>query len=123
MKSQATLFSSENYIKLQFFRENVTLEREEVAEGWQKASDLDAKKKSNILLLTGKYSLLDKEARAFVVAELSTWPYVAIVIDNTGQRIMGRVILNLTGRGGQIKLFENEMLALKWLMDLNSVKK
>jgi hypothetical protein len=110
----AHLFENE-FIELTFLRENITLDVNEVMEGWEKAKQLSPDKKAMVLLKTGQWTLLEKEARDYVITELQTWPAVAVVIDNLGQRIMGHVIINITGKGNQIKLFENEVKAKAWL--------
>jgi hypothetical protein len=112
----ATAHLVENeFIELTFLRESITLDVNEVIEGWEKAKQLSPDKKAMVLLKTGKWTLLEKEARDYVIHELQTWPAVAIVIDNMGQRIMGHVVINVTGKGNQIKLFENEIKAKAWL--------
>ncbi len=114
--SYALLHKGDGYIELVFTKESCTLEIDEVRDGWMKAKQLSPEKKLNILLITGKWSLLDKESRAFVVSEFKTWPHVAIVVDNMGQRLMGKVILNITGRGNHTKLFEKKEVAIEWLI-------
>ena len=114
----ATAFLVDNkYIELTFLRENITLDKNEVKTGWEKAHKLSSDKKISVLLKTGKWTLLEKEARVYVMSELKTWSRVAIVVDNLGQRIMGQVVINLTGKRSQIKLFENETKAKKWLLN------
>ncbi|MFN0031925.1 MAG: hypothetical protein ACKVOR_07185 [Flavobacteriales bacterium] len=104
------------FIELTFLRENITLGVNEVADGWAKAQKLSPDKKYAVLLKTGRLTLLEKEARDYVLNELKIWPFVAIVVDNLGQRIMGQVIINMTGKGSHIKIFEKEAKAKEWLL-------
>jgi hypothetical protein len=108
--------SDNNYIELTFLRENITLDVNEVKHGWEKAKKISPEKKMMVLLKTGKWTLLEKEARSYVITELKTWPAVAVVVDNIAQRIMGQVVINMTGKGNQIKLFNNEVKAKEWLI-------
>lgn len=119
LRSSATAFPEKGIILLEFHRESCTLDVQEVAEGWEKALQLSPERKQNVLVVTGRWSLLDKEARSFVTTEFKKWPHVAVVIDNTGQRIMGTVVLNLIGKSGHIKLFENRDKAQEWLESKN----
>ena len=107
--------SDNDYIELTFLRENITLDVNEVMEGWEKAKKISPDKQAMVLLKTGKWTLLEKEARYCVMAELKTWPAVAVVVDNLAQRIMGQVVINMTGKGNHIKLFNNEVKATEWL--------
>ena len=107
--------STNGIIELIFLRENVTLDINEVREGWEKAKALSPNKTAVIHLKTGKWTLLEKEARDFVKNELKTWPAVAIQVDNLGQRLMGQIVINLTGRGNHIKLFDDSEKAKEWL--------
>ncbi|MES2837763.1 MAG: hypothetical protein V4667_09595 [Bacteroidota bacterium] len=118
----ATLVNKD-YIELTFLRENITLDVNEVKEGWSKAQKLSPDKKTAVLLKTGKWTLLENEARNYVMNEFKTWPCVAIVVDNLGQRLMGQVVINLTGKSNQIKLFENELKAKEWLINKISKNK
>ena len=112
--------SNGNLVKLTFLRENITLDVTEVKEGWEKARKLSPEKKAMVLLKTGRWTLLEDDARRYVIRELKTWPAVAIVVDNLGQRIMGQVVINLTGKRNQIKLFECETKAAEWLKGKSS---
>ncbi len=112
-----------NFIELTFLRENVTLNIDEVIVGWEKAQKLSPDKKISVLLKTGKWTLLDSEARNYVMNELKTWPNVAIVVDNIGQRIMGQVVINLTGKSNRLKIFNNETKAKEWLIKKVSTSK
>lgn len=109
--------SDNDYIELTFLRENITLDINEVIVGWEKAKKISPDKKAMILLKTGKWTLLEKEARNYVMNELKTWPAVAVVVDSLGQRLMGQVIINMTGNSKQIKLFDNEVNAKTWLIE------
>lgn len=104
------------FIELVFLRENITLDVNEVKEGWGKAQLISPDRSKTVLLKTGKYTLLSKEAREYVMNELKTWPAVAVVVDNIGQRLMGQFIINLTGRKNKISLFDNEHKAKNWLL-------
>lgn len=108
--------SVEGIIHLTFLREDITLDVNEVIAGWEMAHALSPDKKVPVLLMTGRWTLLEKEARDFVMQELQTWPAVAIVIDNMGQRVMGQVVINMTGKGNKIKLFDGEQKAKEWLV-------
>lgn len=106
----------DNCIELTFLRENITLDVNEVRYGWQKAKELCPNKNKKVLLKTGKWTLLESDARNYVMDELKTWPAIAIVVDNLGQRIMGNFVVNMTGKGGSIKLFDNSTKAKEWLI-------
>jgi hypothetical protein len=107
--------SDNDYIELTFLRENITLDVHEVKHGWEKAKKISPDKKAMVLLKTGKWTLLEKESRYYVITELKTWPAVAVIVDNLGQRLMGQVVINMTGKGNHIKLFNNELKAKEWL--------
>lgn len=108
-------FLNSEFIELVFLHENVTLSLDEVKQGWEKANALSPNKKAVVHLKTGKYTLLETDARDYVMNELKTWPAVAIQVDNLAQRLMGQVVINMTGKGDQIKLFNNEEKAKEWL--------
>lgn len=114
--------SPDGFIELTFLRENITLDVNEVMYGWGKAQNLSPDKNTMVLLKTGKWTLLEKEAREFVMKELKTWPAVAVVVDNLGQRIMGQVVLNMVGKRNQIKLFDDDVKAKEWLIKKLSKK-
>jgi hypothetical protein len=40
--------------------------------------------------------------------ELGSWPAVANVVDNLSQRILGQMVINMTGKDSLIKLLDNE---------------
>lgn len=102
-------------LEITFLQENITLEKQAVEKIWSKAHQISPNKTLFILLKTAKYSLLDKEARNYLITEMKTWPKIAIIIDNLGQRIMGQVVIGLTGNASKIKLFEDEEKAIEWL--------
>ncbi|MES2800661.1 MAG: hypothetical protein V4638_11635 [Bacteroidota bacterium] len=106
----------DKYIELTFLRENITLNANEVKFGWKLAQEISPQKSMNVLLKTGDSTLLDKKAREYVLAEFKEWPRVAIVVDNTGQRLMGQVIINLTGNSAKLKLFNNINKAQEWIV-------
>ena len=114
-KIATAYLSDDDFIVLTFLRENIILDVNEVMEGWGKAQKLSPDKKAMVLLKTGKWTLLEKEARDYVMNELKTWPAVAVVVENLGQRIMGQAVINLTGKGNHIKLFDNDVNAKVWL--------
>jgi hypothetical protein len=114
--AKATLVDN-SFIELIFLRENVTLDVKEVTEGWEMARELSPEKQKPVLLITGKWTLLEKEARDYVMNELKTWPAVAIMVDNLGQRIMGQAVINVIGKSSRIKLFEKEAKAKAWLLN------
>ena len=47
--------------------------------------------------------------------EIKQWPKVAVITSNTGQKLMGQIVINLTGYKNKIKLFESEVKAIEWL--------
>lgn len=102
-------------IELVFLQENITLDLIDVTLGWEKAKQLSPDKKAMVLLKTGKWTLLEKEAREFVMNEFKTWPAVAVVVDNLGQRLMGQIIINMIRSSNHVKLFDNETKAKEWL--------
>ena len=104
-------YLSDRVIKLTFLRENCILGSEEVKKGWGIANKLDKSKNSPILLKTGKWTLLDEEARKSAFIEME----IAILVQNLGQRIMGNFALNLFGDPNKVKIFDKEEKALKWL--------
>lgn len=114
--------SPDGFIELTFLRESITLDVNEVMYGWGKAQNLSPDKNTMVLLKTRKWTLLEKEARDFVMKELKTWPAVAVVVDNLGQRIMGQVVLNMVGKRNQIKLFDDDVKAKEWLIEKLSKK-
>ncbi len=59
--------------------------------------------------------MLDKDARNYVMNEIKQWPKVAVITSNTGQKLMGQIVINLTGYKNKIKLFESEVKAIEWL--------
>lgn len=115
--AQANLLDNE-CIELVFLRENITLDIDEVVQGWKKAREIAPDKNKKILLKTGKWTLLENKAQAYVKNELKTWLAVAIVVDNLGQKIMGNFIINMTNKNNSIKLFNDETLAKEWLKSI-----
>lgn len=111
------------YIELHFLRENVSLDLEEVKEGWDLALSLDPTYSKMVLLKCGKSSLLEKDARDFVTKQFKLWPQVAVIVDNIGQRLMGQVIINLIGNTGKVKVFDKEEKAKNWLLNSHMVQK
>ncbi|MCA0428889.1 MAG: hypothetical protein LCH32_00140 [Bacteroidetes bacterium] len=102
-------------IELNFLQENITLTVEQVKLGWDYAKEISPTKSLNVLVKTGKWTLLEKDARDYVMNEFKLWPKVAVIVSNFGQKIMGQIIINLTGNKQKIKLFDNETKAIDWL--------
>jgi len=115
--AQANILDNE-CIELVFLRENITLDIDEVKQGWQKAREIAPDKNKKILLKTGKWTLLENEAQTYVKNELKTWLAVAIVVDNLGQKIMGNFVINMAAKRNSIKLFNDETLAKEWLKSI-----
>lgn len=107
--------SSEGYIILEFLQEDITLTKNEVEIGWKKALEIDPLKKHAVCLVTAKWSLLDADARTFVIKEIKSWPSVAIVVHNLGQKLIGNFAIQVTGKSKNIRIFENETDAKIWL--------
>ncbi len=103
------------YIELKFLKEDVSLNKEDVTTGWMEANALDSSKKTPVLLITAKWSLPENEAFKPILSEIKSRPLVAIVVHDLSQRLVGNFTLNLTGKSRNIKIFENEADARKWL--------
>lgn len=114
-ESATAILLGPDLIELSFLQENTTLTVREVRQGWEKAQALSPEKNASILLKTAKFTLLEKEARDFLMTELPAWPVVAIVVHSLSQRIMGQFVINMSGRGQRIRLFDTEFKALNWL--------
>lgn len=108
---------TQGYLVLHFFQENVSLSQEEVEYGWQLVHQLDPHKKHGVLLITAPYSLLNDDARKFVIKEIKSWPFVSIVVHNLGQKLMGNFALKLIGKSKNVRIFENKEDATIWLKD------
>ena len=104
-----------NLIELRFLQENKTLNRVEVSYGWSLAIELDPTKSCPVILITGAWTLLDKEAGEFAFAEMKRWPAVAILVHSSAQRILGTVGIGLIGQSHKLKVFTSQDNALKWL--------
>lgn len=102
---------------LEFFQENTLLTKKEVEFGWSLAKDIDPTRRNAVLLITAPFSLLNDEARKFVISEIKSWPVVSIVVHNLGQKLMGNFALKLVGKSKNIRIFENEEDATIWLND------
>jgi hypothetical protein len=102
-------------IDLTFLQQNFTLVKNEVQLGWQLAIKLDETKGMPILLRTGEWSLLDNEAREYAMKEMNTWPKVAVLVNDLGQKILGSSAIKLFGHPDKMKLFDSEETALEWL--------
>jgi hypothetical protein len=81
------------------------------------AQAIDPARKHAVLLITAPFSLLNDEARKFVVSEIKAWPVVSIVVHNLGQKLLGNFALKLVGKSKNIRIFENKQDATKWLID------
>jgi hypothetical protein len=104
------------YIELRFLREDVSLSKDEVTQGWMEANRLDPSKKFPVLLITAKWSLPENEAFKQILSEINSRPLVAIVVHDLSQRLVGNFTLNLTGKSKNIKLFDEDTDARKWLL-------
>lgn len=107
--------SDKGYIELIFLQEDVTLDVEEVSYGWKLATEISPEKNIPVLLMTGKWSLITKDSRDYLSEELDKWPSVAIVVNNMGQRLMGQIVISITGKSERIKIFDNEEKARAWI--------
>ncbi|MDI1356375.1 MAG: hypothetical protein PSX36_15775 [bacterium] len=108
--------TDKGYILLEFLQENVTLSKNEVVYGWELVRGIDPLKKYPVFLKTAKWSLIDKEARIFVISEIRSRPSVAILVHNLGQKLMGNFAVKLTGNSKNIRIFESESEAISWLV-------
>jgi hypothetical protein len=102
-------------IELIFLQENKTLTLDEVKYGWDLAYQLDSTKNSCVLLKTGEWTLLDREAGQFVFNEMKQWSAVAILVHNSAQKILGSVAIGVIGQTNKLKLFGKETDAIHWL--------
>ncbi len=103
------------YIELEFLEEDVSLCRDDVAKGWHEANSLDPDKKFPVLLLTAKWSLPENEALKQILAEINSRPFVAVVVHDLSQRLIGNFTLNLTGKSKNIKVFASAEEGSIWL--------
>lgn len=117
LKTAKAHISEQGYIELEFLEEDTVLTLKDVSIGWELAKKIDSQKKHGVYLKTAKWSLLDKEARNFVITELKSWPIVAILVHNLGQKLMGNFAINLIGGSKNIRIFENETQAISWLLE------
>lgn len=107
--------TTQGYLELEFLQENVTLTKDEVDLGWSYAKELNPSKNMGVILKTAKYSLLDNEARRHAMKEMETWYKVAIVVSNLGQRIMGKVAIKMLSSSRNIRIFDSEDAAIRWI--------
>lgn len=105
------------YIELSYFQQDITLSLSEVKYGWDLAEALDPEKKTGVYLKTAPWSLLDKEARNYAIHEIKARPFVAILVHNLGQRLMGNFVVSLTGKSTRVKIFEKDDTAKTWLLE------
>lgn len=106
---------AEDIILITYLRENITLDVEEVAVGWDQATVLDPEKNSFVVVQTAPWSLMDKDARAYISSQMPQWPAVAVVVHNAGQKILGQVTIRVAGLAKQVKFFDDQESALSWL--------
>lgn len=104
-----------NLIELEFLQVNKTLTLAEVQYGWTLAKELDESRNSFVLLKTGQWTLLEKEASQFVLAEMKLWPAVAVIVHNSAQKILGSVGFGIIGQSHKLKVFTKQQDALNWL--------
>ncbi len=81
------------------------------------AQDLDSKYEYAVYLKTTKLFAFKYEASVFVIKQIKKWPLGAILIYGFGQRLMVNFTLNLAGKSKNFKYFDNEVGALKWLLE------
>lgn len=107
-----------NLIEIQFLQENKSLNLSEVKYGWDLAANLDPEKSCCILLKTGPWTLLEKEAGEYAFTEMKSWPAVAIIVHSSAQRILGTVGISIIGQRQKMKVFTQEKSALAWLEEM-----
>lgn len=105
-------------IELQFLQENKSLNLAEVVSGWNLAKKIDPEKTCCVLLKTGAWTLLEKEAGEYAFTEMRSWPAVAIIVHSSAQRILGTVGISIIGQRQKMKVFTQESSALQWLEEM-----
>lgn len=106
---------AEDIILITYLRENITLDVQEVAVGWDQATALDPEKNSFVVIQTAPWTLMDKDARAYISSQMPQWPAVAVVVHNAGQKILGQVTIRVAGLAKHVKFFDDQESALIWL--------
>lgn len=109
--------SAQGYIELEFVQEDHTLNESQVGKGWELVQRLDPDRKHPVLLITAPWSLLDNRAIPAVIAEIKKRSFVAIVIHNLSQKLIGNFTLNFGGMGQKARLFTDSEAARKWLLE------
>lgn len=108
---------SNQVIELTYTLEDTTLNARQVSRGWDLAHKLDPANKSVVCVRTGRWTLLDKPAREYVISQFKKWPAVAVFVHNSGQRLMGNFVVQMVGQAGHVKIFNNEEKLQAWVKE------
>lgn len=98
-------------------KDNITITAKDSAEMVETAGKLGDFQKFPILILVGKHTLADKEAREFGASKEGTKYAVAVafVIQSLAQKILGNAYLKINKPVVPTALFDNEEKAIEWL--------
>ena len=96
---------------------NITISEQDSNDMVDAAGKLGDFKKFPILIVVGKHSLADKEAREFGAGKEGTKYAVAVafVINSLAQKILGNAYLKINKPIVPTLLFDNEEKAVEWL--------
>jgi hypothetical protein len=107
-------------IKLTFCKQEGKVDAKVIKDSYEDAFSLVDSNLKYIYVVTGKYTLLTKEAQKQVGLEGKRWDKQAILIHNLAQRIMGNFVMNRIKGDNRMRLFTKEKDLLDWLEENNN---
>lgn len=115
--SSATISLRNDRIIQYSIKSNITVSEKDSNEMVDAAGELGGFKKFPILIIAGKHSLADKEAREFAASKEGT-KYavsVAFVVKNLAQKILGNAYIKINKPIVPTRIFDSEEKAVEWL--------
>ncbi|HLC82199.1 MAG TPA: hypothetical protein VJI69_00115 [Bacteroidia bacterium] len=115
--NSATISLRNDRIILYSIKDNITISAKDSNEMVEAAGKLGNFQKFPVLIVGGKHTLADKEAREFGAGQEGT-KYalaVAFVLKSLAQKILGNAYIKINKPIVPTRLFDNEEKAIEWL--------
>ncbi|MCJ8288790.1 MAG: hypothetical protein HRT58_02060 [Crocinitomicaceae bacterium] len=110
-----TLYGLENKILFFDYRDNITIELDDVKEAFDLYIEHSENHTCKVLLVFGQYSTIEVEARKYAESKKMPTPAQAIVIRNLAQRMLAKFYKTLRKDSHPLKFFGNTDDAISWL--------
>ncbi len=116
LKTSEVNFRSDGIVNLHI-KANKSLTREDTVKMIEYIGEIGEGKKFLILITTGEFSLVDKEAREFGATEAGNRYTLAaaIVVKSLAQKLLGNAYIKVNKPSAPNKLFTDQQKAIDWL--------